>query len=141
MQKILWIASYPKSGNTFMRSLLSSLIYSDDGEFNFSLLKKIKQFDIQLYFEFVRMINEDDYRKLNDINIVSKYWELAQKKFFEIDNNYIFKTHAANLMYERFKYTDEERSIGLIYIVRDPRDIVISYANYINQGIDYMLNF
>ena len=105
---IIWLASYPKSGNTFMRSLLSSLIYTDSGEFNFNLLKKVKQFDIHLYFKFIKMINEDDYRKLNDIKVASKYWKLAQKKFIEIDSNFIFKTHAANLMWEKFKYTDEE---------------------------------
>ena len=33
---------------------------------------------------------------------------MAQKKFIEIDSNFIFKTHAANLMWEKFKYTDEE---------------------------------
>ena len=83
MKKILWIASYPKSGNTFMRSLLSSLIYTDSGEFNFNLLKKVKQFDIHLYFKFIKMINEDDYRKLNDIKVASKYWKLAQKNLLK----------------------------------------------------------
>ena len=62
-KKILWIASYPKSGNTFMRSLLSSLIYTDSGEFNFNLLKKVKQFDIHLYFKFIKMINEGLYNQ------------------------------------------------------------------------------
>ena len=38
---IIWIASYPKSGNTWVRSIISSLIYSNDGNFDFNLLKKI----------------------------------------------------------------------------------------------------
>ena len=33
---IIWIASYPNSGNTWVRSIISSLIYSDDGIFKFS---------------------------------------------------------------------------------------------------------
>ena len=41
---IVWLASYPKSGNTFVRSLLSSYIFSNDGSFNFELIKNIKQF-------------------------------------------------------------------------------------------------
>ena len=41
---IIWIASYPKSGNTWVRSIISSLIYSNDGNFDFDLLKKIQQF-------------------------------------------------------------------------------------------------
>ena len=48
---IIWIASYPKSGNTWVRSIISSLIYSNDGNFDFDLLKKIQQFPNQKYFE------------------------------------------------------------------------------------------
>ena len=33
---IIWIASYPKSGNTYLRSFLASYYYSDDGKFNFN---------------------------------------------------------------------------------------------------------
>ena len=42
---IFWIASYPKSGNTLIRSILSSLIFSDTGIFSFDLLKKIVGFE------------------------------------------------------------------------------------------------
>ena len=41
---IIWIASYPKSGNTWIRSLLCAYLFSKDGKFNFNLLKNIKQF-------------------------------------------------------------------------------------------------
>ena len=40
----VWLASYPKSGNTLLRAMLSAYLFSDDGKFNFELLKKIKQF-------------------------------------------------------------------------------------------------
>ena len=40
---IIWLASYPKSGNTLVRSLLSSYFFSKDGIFNFELIKNIKQ--------------------------------------------------------------------------------------------------
>ena len=41
---IIWIASYPKSGNTWVRSLLSAYFFTEDGEFNFNLLENIKKF-------------------------------------------------------------------------------------------------
>ena len=41
---IIWLASYPKSGNTFVRAFLSSYYYSKDGNFDFGLLENIKQF-------------------------------------------------------------------------------------------------
>ena len=41
---IIWIASYPKSGNTWVRSLISSYYYSEDGSFDFKLLENISQY-------------------------------------------------------------------------------------------------
>ena len=41
---IIWLASYPKSGNTLLRSMLSAYLFSNDGIFNFDFLKNIKQF-------------------------------------------------------------------------------------------------
>ena len=47
---IFWIASYPKSGNTWLRALLSSYYYSDNGFFQQNLLENIKQFPEKKYF-------------------------------------------------------------------------------------------
>jgi hypothetical protein len=41
---IIWISSYPKSGNTYLRSFLSSYYYSDNGKFDFDQLVNIHQF-------------------------------------------------------------------------------------------------
>ena len=38
----IWLASYPKSGNTFVRSMLASYFFSKDGSYDFSLIKNIK---------------------------------------------------------------------------------------------------
>ena len=38
---IFWIASYPKSGNTWLRALISAYYYSKDGVFNQNILKNI----------------------------------------------------------------------------------------------------
>ncbi len=48
---IIWIASYPKSGNTWVRSLLSSYLFSADGNFTFEMLNKINQFQSKLYLQ------------------------------------------------------------------------------------------
>ena len=45
MKKIVWISSYPKSGNTFLRAMLSAFFYSKDGTFNQDYLKNIKKYD------------------------------------------------------------------------------------------------
>ena len=44
-KKIFWIASYPKSGNTWMRAILLSLFFTKNGIFNFKLFNQIRYFD------------------------------------------------------------------------------------------------
>ena len=91
MDKIIWIASYPKSGNTFLRFLISSLIYSDDGNFDFDIIKNIRQFDIYKYFSFVENLNYADSKNLDKLDIISKYWLEAQKKFFNVEKKFNLK--------------------------------------------------
>ena len=64
---IIWIASYPKSGNTWVRGLLTSYLYSDDGSFNFNLLKKIQQFPDKNHFEYFIKDFYKDYNPKIDI--------------------------------------------------------------------------
>ena len=42
---IFWISSYPKSGNTLVRAIITSLFFSKDGKFQFKLLKHTTQFE------------------------------------------------------------------------------------------------
>ena len=48
---IFWIASYPKSGNTWLRTLISSYYYSKDGIFHYDLIKNIGQFPEKDHFK------------------------------------------------------------------------------------------
>ena len=58
---IIWLASYPKSGNTFLRSLLASYLYTRDGEFDFQLLENIQQFPINDNFEKIGVDVKNKY--------------------------------------------------------------------------------
>ena len=56
---IFWVASYPKSGNTWLRALLASYYYSNDGTFDQTLLKKIEQFpQKKIFFQNLIMIKK-----------------------------------------------------------------------------------
>ena len=70
---IIWLASYPKSGNTWLRALLSSYYYSNNGIFQFDLLKKINQFPEKNFFlEFTKNFG-------TPIG-TAQYWIKAQNK-------------------------------------------------------------
>ena len=120
---IIWIASYPKSGNTWVRSFISSLLYSNDGTNDFSKLENIKQFPVRSQFQnFI-----DD---LQDIKQVYQNWSIVQN-YLNLDNKIKFiKTHHVNCKIDNFKFTDDTNSIGVIYIVRDPRNVACSVKNH-----------
>ena len=83
---IFWVASYPKSGNTWLRALLASYYYSNDGTFDQKLLKKIEQFPQKKNFS-----NFDyDQKKVAD---TSRFWIRAQE-LINLDKKLrFFKTH------------------------------------------------
>ena len=118
---IIWLASYPKSGNSIVRSLLSSYIFSKNGEFNFDLLKNIKLFpDNSLFNQIGVDTNNEKEMYKNYIN--------AQKVFYNKESIRFLKTHSAFVNQDNFKFTDGHNTKGVIYIVRDPRNLVTSLS-------------
>ena len=130
---ILWLASYPKSGNTLLRSFLSTYFFSKDGNFNFDLLRNIKQYpNNKLFLELgVDISNRHEIAK-NHLN--------AQKLINQNKKSFQFwKTHSSFVKMDGYSFTDLNNTLGVIYIVRDPRDVVISYAHHNNQTIKQTL--
>ncbi len=121
---IIWLASYPKSGNTFVRAFLSSYYYSKEGEFDFSLFENIKQFPNEEFFE----------KKLSNIEQASQEWIKAQKKSIENKKIKFFKTHSCMATYKERPFTTAETTLGAIYIVRDPRNVFTSMKNHFSMN-------
>jgi len=140
LKNLLWVASYPKSGNTWMRAILTSLFYSDDGIFDFKLLSKIDQFEKLQYFDFVKDINIEDYKKLGELPTISKYWAEAQNRI-ESKKLIFFKTHSCNYNHNNLNYTNQLKTRGGIYIIRDPRDVAVSYSKFIGESIDMTIDY
>ena len=127
---IVWLASYPKSGNTLLRSILSSYFFSNDGEFKFENLYQISQFPLLKHFRSIDVdINEDKAvfkNSINAQNFINK--EKGKVKFF--------KTHSSLCKMYESNFTDLKNTLGTIYIIRDPRNVVTSLAHHYNLSID-----
>ena len=135
-KKIFWIASYPKSGNTWMRAILTSLFFTKDGIFFFDLFNSTSIFEHAERFEFVKELNFKDYNKLSELEVLSKYWIEGQKKTVIKGDFAFFKTHHACINYGSNNFASTNNTLGAIYMIRDPRDVVVSYSQHIGKKID-----
>ena len=135
---IIWLASYPKSGSTFLRSLISSYVYSENGTFDFKLLKNIKQFPTNEFFENLGI-------DVGNKNQVSKNYINAQIEINKKSRITFLKTHSSFCkMFNRYNFTDLQNTLGVIYIVRDPRNVATSFAHHnsksVKDTVDIMIN-
>ena len=123
---IIWIASYPKSGNTYLRSFISSYFFSKKGKFDFNLLLNVLQFPSVKFTK----------KNLNSKLEASQNWIYNQKQFFSGENIHFIKTHNTLDHYEGNNFTSKNLSLGAIYIVRDPRNLITSMTHHYSLNYD-----
>ena len=136
---IIWLASYPKSGNTWVRTIINELLYTNnnlDNIFN-NASKNIRQFpaysDFKDSFEFTSL-ERNEIVKDKLINKTIKSWIILQNKINRDKKIKLFKTH--NLLgkfkieNQEYSFTNLDNTIGVIHIVRDPRSIISSLKNH-----------
>ncbi len=117
---IFWIASYPKSGNTYLRSFISSYYFSKKGKFDFNLLLNILQ------FPSTKFTKRNLYSDLE----ASQNWIFNQNQFFGGEKINFVKTHNSLCEFKGNKFTTNDQTLGAIYIVRDPRNVITSLTHH-----------
>lgn len=129
----IWLASYPKSGNTLLRSMLAAYFFSKDGIYNFSLIRNIRQFPNTHLFKNLGI-------DVNNQKEVVKNYINVQKSFNKKNSVQFLKTHSYLFNIENHAFTDLNNSLGVIYLVRDPRNVVTSWARFANVSIENAAN-
>jgi|TARA_B100000214_G_scaffold375455_1_gene361878 hypothetical protein len=135
---IIWLASYPKSGNTWIRSFLVSLLFTKDGKSNLDSLNMIGQYPLRSQFKNL-------IKDFTNVSEIKKNW-IKSQEIINLDKKVrFFKTHHAMVSIDNYNFTNDENTLGVIYIVRDPRNIVSSVKNHysldsIEQARDLMFH-
>ena len=79
---IIWIASYPKSGNTWIRSFITAYYFCDNGVFDISKLNLIADYP-----------NKQFFRETVKQGEIHKHWESSQKDICDQKIAKFLKTH------------------------------------------------
>ena len=126
---IIWLSSYPKSGNTYVRAFLSAYYFSENGQFDFSQISKIEQFPHEKFFK----------EKVSNISEASRQWVPIQREINKDKKIRFFKTHSFLGNYQNNEFTSPETTLGAVYIVRDPRNVLTSLKNHYSFDDDKAL--
>ena len=122
---IIWLASYPKSGNTWVRILISSIIKFKEIDPNnpFALTDKIESYPNIKHFSGL-------VKDIKNPGEIIQNWVNSQDKLNLEKKIKIFKTHNLLGSFGKYSFTNTNNTAGVIHIVRDPRNIISSLKNH-----------
>jgi hypothetical protein len=132
--KLVWIASYPKSGNTWVRAFLHNYIRQGSAPYDINALTDLTAADIN-----AERYHGYDPRPASRYSIadVQRMRRLVHRDLTALDKTLVFvKTHNARLLVAGAPLITPEVTAGAIYIVRDPRDVAVSYSAHLGRSID-----
>ena len=132
-----WLVSYPKSGNTWLRMMLSSLM--KDGEpvdINGNIEGRIASF-----------AEMDELLGIDASELTESEIAAAQPALHQALTTTTSRTPLLRKVHDRFWRTPSgaaafppDASCGAVYLVRDPRDIAVSYSRHSGTTIDRIID-
>ena len=132
MNRIMWLASYPKSGNTWLRAFLANYLPNAPKPVNINALRDFAYGDMRIeYYERVSGKRGADLRG-PEINLLRPR---VHRLIATSSADLVFmKTHSALTEIDGIPTITPEATYGAIYMVRNPMDVAVSFAHH--NGLD-----
>lgn len=135
MSGVLWLASYPKSGNTWVRAFLANYLVNGRSPVPINDLPEFVRGDgPKHYYEQVLgfPITEPlSPKETQELRLV-----LHERFAHESRNTTIVKTHNAIAYLDDLPTINPEATEGAVYIMRNPLDVALSYAHHYGMTCD-----
>ncbi|MCP5364304.1 MAG: sulfotransferase domain-containing protein [Hyphomicrobiales bacterium] len=134
MGKILWLASYPKSGNTWLRVFLANYAQSGGKPFDINRLPDVSFSDSRAaYFEQIAGCPPDELT----FEAVHRLRPDVQRLLVQARTDQVWvKTHSAVAVLDDVPTIVPELTSAAIYVVRNPLDVVVSFAHHYGLPMD-----
>jgi hypothetical protein len=134
MGALLWLASYPKSGNTWLRAFLHNLLINPDAPVSTNELNKFTTSD--LAYAWYAKFTDKAPRDLSRAELV-QLRQKVHRDLTQVHPDTVFvKTHTLLGEVEGLPLINMDVTAGAIYIVRNPLDVSISLASHLGVSID-----
>jgi hypothetical protein len=132
-KKIVWLASYPKSGNTWFRAFLTALL--GDGDLNINEMKTDGIFSSRAIFDNCTDMDSTDLYDSEVKNLLPDVFR-HQAELYKKDKLFV-KIHDAYALNNNGEpIVPAEPTLCALYFIRNPLDVVGSFANHNGSTLD-----
>jgi hypothetical protein len=137
MGGIVWLASYPKSGNTWLRAFLHNFMRDSDRSYDINRLSDLTvgESQIQWYQEILNkpgsQFTDEEVRQLRP--------QVHRRLTAITPDTIVVKTHNALMTDDGYPTITMEVTAGAIYVVRNPLDVAVSYSHHLALTIDQII--
>ena len=134
MGNIVWLASYPKSGNTWVRAFLLNLMTDAKEPVDINKMAALTQGDSQAiwYAQFdarpPTALGPEDLARLRP--------KVHARIAAGSADSVFVKTHNALVEVAGAAMISRSETAGVIYVVRNPLDVALSYADHLGTPVD-----
>ena len=126
-KNIVWVASYPKSGNTWVRSILYC---AARGRMDLNDVGTL----IPSFPACIERVAAD--RNISHTDDPITLWDDTQRWISSLGGNRVIKTHNLCGGIGGTRFPKPDVTAGAIYVVRDPRDVAMSYCNHYGRTVE-----
>lgn len=132
MSRITWIASYPKSGNTWVRAIVDRIV-APERPLDINTLGATAPSFAGLTQDYVRA--HKVALSASTPGEVRRCWTPVQRQICEAGRDVFLKTHNIAARFDSGRFPDPDSTAAAIYVVRDPRDVALSYAYHYKMAL------
>ena len=137
MTKIIWLASFPKSGNTWTRIFLMNLFMNPSEPLPINEVYQMSPSDVAL--EWYRMVDPRPPESWTVADYAQMRPRVQEKIASHAPDSIFVKTHSPLSPWHGVPAFNMQVTAGAICIVRNPLDVVASYASHSGLDLDPMI--
>ena len=139
MGAIIWLASYPKSGNTWLRAFLHNLLRNPPDAYD---INKLGDFTLgESSYAWYRRLGERPVEPFTDAEVAALRPKVHRHLTTVAPDSVFVKTHSAVMEDHGVPTVTLEVTAGAIYVVRNPLDVTISWAHHMGRSLDAAIDY
>lgn len=133
MSRIIWLASFPKSGNTWTRIFLLNLFMNPSRPLSINEVPEMSPSDVaSAWYE---MFDKRPRSQWSVADVAKLRHQVQEEIASKTPDSIFVKTHSPLLPWQGVPAFNMKVTAGAVCIVRNPLDVVASYASH--SGLDF----